>query len=459
MWPTLRAGGGLQQAASVPKLSPPFGSLRLVDVTYEVGQLANEVSRALGRAFPEPIWVKGQIRNLSRPPSGHVYFSLIDVAAAGDVAAAQLPVTLFASDKDRINQALVGAGAGRMDDGVEVRIHGKVQHFASRGVVQLRMTGIDTDFTLGRLAAARAALLRRLRSAGHLERNRALPMPVLPLAVGLVTSVGSAAHADFVETLRTSGWAFRILEVDTRVQGPEAPQSIVASIEALQGRVEVIAVVRGGGSALDLAAFDTEAVAVAIATCAVPVVTGIGHEVDSPVAGEVASFAAKTPTAAAHYLIDRVGEAAQRLEAMALSLETRARRALHAAGVALDHRARSAAGTSRLLLRAAGSHLESGSTRLISAAHLTLTRRADMVTGLDVRLAPAAQRSVAETARRLDGLESRVASLDPRRLLARGWSVTRDVDGNVVRQVPGAGTQLHTTVEEGEITSRVEESQ
>ncbi len=430
-----------------------------MDITYEVGELAAEIGRALGRAFPDEIWVKGQIRNLSRAQSGHVYFALIDAAAAGDSAAAQLPVTLFASDKDAINLALVRAGAGRMDDGVEVRIRGRLQHFPTRGIVQLRMTWIDTDFTLGRLAAARAALLRRLKAAGHMERNRALPMPLLPLSVGLVTSLGSAAHGDFMETLRGSGWAFRVLEVDTRVQGIDAPESIVRSILALQDRVDVIAIVRGGGSALDLAAFDAESVAVAIATSEVPVITGIGHEVDSPVAGEVAQVAAKTPTAAAQFLVDRVADAARRLEATAVAVGRLAERGLRTAIRSLDRRAAATAGAARLQMRAARRLLDRSSNRVAGASRLTVIRRREVLDAAAGRLIPAARRVTVAADGRMDGVAARVAAVDPHRLLARGWSVTRDGRGRVVRSpaaVP-AGSELRTTVETGEIVSRVEE--
>jgi exodeoxyribonuclease VII large subunit len=428
-------------------------------VTYEVGELAAAVATVLTRAFPDEIWVKGQIRNLSRAQSGHVDFSLIDAAASGDAAAAQLPVTLFNSDKEAVNQALIRAGAGRMDDGVEVRIRGQLQHFSVRGTVQLRMTWIDTDFTLGRLAAARAALLRRLKTAGHLERNRSLALPVLPLSVGLVTSLGSAAHADFMETLRASGWAFRVVEVDTRVQGAAAPESIVSSIMALQDRVDVIAVVRGGGSALDLAAFDDESVAIAIATSVLPVIAGIGHEVDSPVAGEVAHLAAKTPTAAAQFLVDRVGAAATELDRAAGELQSAARRALRHSGVALDRRAATVASVAGLQLRAARHAVDRSGSRLAAVSQLTLGRRKTRLSRISSGIEPTAQRSITGARRRLDDAAARVGSLDPARLLARGWSVTRDVSGNVVKNpaaVP-AGSELRTTVQGGEIRSRVEE--
>ena len=429
-----------------------------MDVTYGVGELAAAIGRAVGRAFPDEIWVRGQIRNLSRASSGHVYFSLVDTAAVEDRAAAQLPVTLFESDKDAVNRALIRAGAGRMDDGVEVRIRGHVQHFPSRGTVQLRMTWIDSDFTLGKLAAARAALIRRLRESGHLERNARLQMPVLPLRVGVATSLGSAAHADFLKTLRDSRWAFTVVEVDTRVQGADAPHSIVASLAALEGSVDVIALVRGGGSALDLAAFDAESVAIAIATSSHPVITGIGHEVDEPVAGEVAHFAAKTPTAAAQFLVDRVGEAARRVDDRSRRVAHGAQRSLERAGERLGHLAGSAARSSRLVLRAADVHIDRLSARVGSASRLTMARADAAIVRSQTRLVAASDRSLEQGSRRIDSVAARVAAVDPARLLARGWSVTRTADGAVVRTAQGLepGERISTTVAGGQIASRVE---
>ncbi len=124
----------------------------------------------------------------------------------------QLPVVLFAGDKEAVNRALMRVSAGRMVDGMQVRIRGMVGHQPGRGVVQLRMRWIDTDYTLGRLAAERRAVLEGLAAAGLLDRQGSLPLPVAPERIGLVTSVGSAAHADFLDELRRSGFGFVVLE-------------------------------------------------------------------------------------------------------------------------------------------------------------------------------------------------------------------------------------------------------
>ena len=186
----------------------------------------------MSRAFPDEIWVQGEIRDLSRASSGHVYFTLVDTEPE-ESPAAVLPVTLFESDKAVVNRILSRSGAVRMTDGVEVRIRGRLSHYAARGTVQLRMTWIDTDFTLGRLAAERARLIASLTNRGLLERNRSLPIPLVPLRIGLVTSVGSAAHADFVDELERSGFAWKVRLFDARVQGADAVADVVRGLTTL----------------------------------------------------------------------------------------------------------------------------------------------------------------------------------------------------------------------------------
>src|SRR5260221_7442665 len=185
---------------------------------------------AIQRAFPSEVWIRGEVRDLSRPPSGHVYFDL-----CGD--GCSIPVTLWAGDRSVVNAVLRRAGgAVRMTDGTEIRIRAQVSWWAERGRVALRMLSIDTAFTLGRLAEARELLVQRLRAEGllHLQQRHALPL--VPLRVGLITSAGSAAEADFVHTLETSGRAFAVTRADARVQGLEATASLLAALAGLEAR-------------------------------------------------------------------------------------------------------------------------------------------------------------------------------------------------------------------------------
>ncbi len=191
--------------------------------TLTVGELAARIARLTATAFPGDLWVEGQIRNLNRSANGHVYFQLAEPTAAGEQPRAQLAVTLLAPERQHVNEQLKRAGgAVRMDDGIEVRIQGRLRWYAPRGTLQLRMHGIDPTFTLGRLQADRDRILAALAAEGLLDANGRLPvLAAVPLRIGLVTSVGSAAHADVVSELTASGIAFAVRTVDARTQGAD----------------------------------------------------------------------------------------------------------------------------------------------------------------------------------------------------------------------------------------------
>src|SRR5262245_124936 len=216
--------------------------LFIEEPTMSVADLSVSIGAALSRAFPEEAWVRGEVANLNRPPSGHVYFDLV-----GDGCA--LNVTLWASDKQVVNAVLRRAGgAVRMTDGTEVRIRVRVSWYAERGRVSLRMLSIDTAYTLGRLAEAREVLLRTLQSEGLLRRQTNLTLPQVPLRVGVITSDGSAAAHDFLRTLEGSGHAWKITVLDTRVQGATAERSILHSIDVAcrsTPAFDAVCVVRG----------------------------------------------------------------------------------------------------------------------------------------------------------------------------------------------------------------------
>ncbi len=448
--------------------------------TYTVAELAKVVARAIGSALPDEIWVQGEIRDLSRASSGHVYFTLQD-SDPGEALPAVLPVTLFASDKVAVNRVLQRSGAVRMTDGIEVRIRGQVSHYAARGTVQLRMTWIDTDFTLGKLAAERDRLVKSLSARGLLEKNREIPLAPVPLSVGLITSAGSAAAADFTHELDRSGYAWDLLPFDARVQGVDAVADIVRGLTTLaEGGADAIALVRGGGAQTDLAAFDGEEIAVAIAGCPVPVLTGIGHEIDVSVADLVArSF--KTPTACAAALVARVRQFVDQLDRIAVDLGRLTDARLKASRRDVDHSvarlmrssltatARAEQGLSAMermtvragrdLLRRERERVGSAAGRAARAGSFHVDSAAAVVDRMTATVGAAATRSTESAADHLGELEHRLSLRDPERLLARGWSITRTEEGELVSgpEDVGVGTILRTTVVGGEIPSVVTE--
>lgn len=449
--------------------------------TYTVAELARRIGYALEDAFPDDVWVTGEISGLNRSRGGHVYFDLVEPAAEpGQPPLAALPVALFKMNKDVVNRLLKRAGITRMDNGMQVRIRGVVTLYERTGRLQLRMTGIDPTYTLGQLAADRDRVLKLLAAEGLVDRNSRLPLPLVPLDIGLVTSAGSAAYHDFVTELERSGFAWRVHLVDTRVQGHGADVEVELALRCLAARgVSVIALVRGGGSRLDLAAFDTERVARAIATLPVPVLTGVGHEIDRSVADDVAHTAYKTPTACAAGLVARVSaylDAADRtfhavhaaalraldrhdhrLRATAEHCARATRAALAVHSVRVDHLAERLVRDAHHTLDRARSRLDRDQGRLTADAARHLRGAEADIADATTRLRARPARVLASAERRLDALAAQTRALDPARTLARGWSITRTADGRVVRSIADApiGTDIVTTLADGSVHSTI----
>lgn len=420
-----------------------------------VSALAARIASGLSEVFPGEVWVRGEIRDLTRARSGHVYYTLTDDDAS-------LPVVLMSRDRDRVNRLLRrGGGNVRMVDGTEVRIRVKVDFYEPRGQLQLRMRSIDPAFTLGQLALVRAELLGRLKTEGIIGTNATIAMPILPLRIGLVTSAGSAAEADVVDQLMSSPYPFRITVADVRVQGPDAPVQVASAVAGLgRAGVDVVIVARGGGAATDLAAFDTEVVARAIAACQRPVVTGVGHETDSSVADAVAHTAAKTPTAAAQLVIGWVANAQARAENSYSRLVAVATRKLTRDSERLDRDIARLARASATAIRSEQRRIDGVAGRIGPGARRHLTVSMERLDADSIRLHRSSNEVLNRRVATLDLAKARVAAADPDRALARGWSITRNSDGRLVRD-PSAvapGSILHTRTAGGTIISTVNET-
>jgi exodeoxyribonuclease VII large subunit len=375
-----------------------------------VARLIEDINRVLLREFRD-VWVYGEVSKVTNAASGHCYFDLIDDESDDKSV---LSVKLFRG----VRQALATKLREHQIDivsGIKVRIRGTPDVFATNGSFGFKMSDVDPRFTLGDLAAKRQEIVDRLKKDGSYDRNKKTTLPLVPLGIGLVTSKGSAAHADFMKTIEQSGIGFRVSLCDVRVQGDGSAADIASAITWLSSfdDVDLVAVVRGGGSKTDLAAFDDELVARAIATCPKPVFTGIGHEVDTSIADEVAYSWNKTPTACAVAIVDQVAKFMQRVDLAVRRMAT-----------------------------------------LVLAALASSERRVADAVG---RLRTLRTSTLHAATRRIDVLASDLKSHDPVVLMRRGWSITYDKDGRVVSSVKGAkkGSVLVTRLADGSIESTV----
>jgi exodeoxyribonuclease VII large subunit len=428
--------------------------------TFSVADLATAVGDAIRRAFPEQVWVRGEVQNLKRYPSGHTYFSLVEKGTGtGDKVRARLSCVLFRDDRPAVNRALKEVPGAELGNDVEVRIRGRVSVY--QGQLQLVMSAIDPVFTVGGIAANRERVLRALAADGLLDVNRRLELPLVPLRVGLVTSSGSAAYHDFVHELEASGFAFRVATVDVRVQGAAASRRIVWGLRELAARhCDVIVLARGGGSRADLAPFDTELVARCIAEMPVPVITGVGHEVDRSVADEVAHTACKTPTACAQSLVARVRGFVERIDDAAHRVSSLARSRAAMASRQLDEAARRVQRGAPAVIARERARMDRTHGRVHELSRRRTRDASRELADCARRAAELGRRGVATASLRVDGTERAVRALDPRRVLERGYTITRTADGRVVRTPHDAavGDEIVTELAEGRITSRVEGS-
>lgn len=404
----------------------------MTEATLTVVELLDRLDRAVTASAPGPVWVRGEVSGFQRTSRGAAFFRLVDP----EVAEQAIEVGASGRVMRSVEHALDLAGVGALRSGIEVRLLGTVGLRRNRAQVQLSMLQVDPAFTAGRLALDRDEVLRRLAADGSLAANGRLELPLVPLRIGLVTSRGSAAHADFLDHLTRPGYRFSVRTVQAAMQGEGAVSNVVRALRRLGSEgVDVVALVRGGGSKLDLAAFDAEEVGRAVSSMPVPVVTGIGHETDRSVADEAAAVTMKTPTAAAEWIVARVADYAGKIDTARRLIPEVARSARSRAIARLDH-------TASQLAETRG----------------TLSRQLDHLGYLEKGLIEGSRSAVQRHREHLVAYAEMFAAIGVEPTLKRGFALVTRSDGSVVRsaQELGGGDRVVVRLTDGSVGMVVE---
>ena len=381
----------------------------------EVGQFYEMITSHLESAFGrrQPRWVRGEIAKVFE--KGHLYVDLVDAASASsDAKRPVLNAHCWTSVWAPLKRKLAEDGVA-IKPGIIVNFYGYVDVYAPQGKIGFTVMSIDAEGLMGDVARRRAELISRLDAEGLLVANKRQFLSPVPLIVGLVASPGTEGFNDFTGQLLASGFAFDVRLVTTLVQGEQAAPQIAAAVATLDAQgLDVIALVRGGGSKGDLACFDDERVARAIARAQTPVWTGIGHTGDESVADLVAHTRAITPTKLGEELVSRVSAWDQRfvrVPAQRLSVALEA--VLDEASEFLAERRRTMIFAVRDRLRSEERHLGSVRERLsLQSRHL-----------LDA------------TATSLATTRLLLGAYDPARRLAQGWSILTSASGATVSRL------------------------
>lgn len=413
------------------------------------------------------LWVGGEIAALTRAASGHLYFTLKDTDA-------QVRCTMWRNRAQLL--------PFRLEHGMRVEVRALVTLYEPRGDYQLNIEAIR-HAGVGNLYEAFLRLKAKLESEGLFDAARKRPLPPFPRGIAVVTSAQAAAWQDVIAACARRAAHVPLTLYPSLVQGPGAPAGIAAAIEQAGARAEtdgndILLLVRGGGSLEDLAAFNDELVARAIRACPIPVVVGVGHETDVTIADFAADLRAATPTAAAELATAAFVDLRTRLDRLTAQLARAMQRRIETAAQRLDRAAarlthpRQRLAEARLRLDHLGQRLDAATQRRLALEQARLhalglrlaARRPDTAArharldNLALRLTRAGQGLLQRRQDRLDALAQHLAHLDPRGVLARGYSITRDASGAIVRDASSLspGERIRVELHVGHVDATVD---
>lgn len=391
-----------------------------------VGELTAQIKDVVEAGFPS-VWVSGEISNLARPSSGHIYLTLKDDAA-------QLKACMWRGNAQRVRFDL--------HDGLEVICHGHIEVYSPRGQYQLIIHSLEPR-GMGALELALRQLREKLAREGLFDPARKRPLPAFVRQIAVVTSPTGAAIRDFLQVLGRRWRGADVLILPTRVQGEGAATEIAAAIETanrLAWPIDCLVVTRGGGSLEDLWSFNEEPVVRAIAASKIPVISAIGHEIDVTLSDLAADVRALTPSEAA----ELVAPASEELTAGLRQMEKRMTLAL-----------RSQATTARANLERISRH------RAFRRPYEKIFDLSQSLDELETRSKRALAQRMKLSRRQLDTLSARLDALNPLAVLKRGYSITERADGHLVRSAAELqpGEEIRTRFAQGTAKSRVEEVQ
>jgi exodeoxyribonuclease VII large subunit len=414
---------------------------------FTVGELTRQIRGALETRFGA-VWVQGEISNYKLHPSGHQYFTLKDQRS-------QISCIIWRDTMAPLRQALA--------DGAQVQVYGTVTVFEARGQYQLSIQIIQPR-GLGVLQAKFEALKRKLEAEGLFTPERKRPLPKFPRRIAIVTSPSGAAIRDILNVLRRRAPWLSILINPVRVQGTGAAQEIAVAIRELAtpnesfAPVDLIVVTRGGGSLEDLWEFNEEIVARTIATVEVPVVSAVGHEIDFTICDFVADLRAPTPSAAAELIVPDIGDLRRRVEILARGVTRELLQRLRDGQQRLDH-------IRETLRRCLGHKIDNCKRGLIHLARTLAARsparelamRRNRFVDLRRRFAELPARLLENARHRFREAEAVLRVLGPDATLRRGYSITTDDCGKLIRTVAAVRPKkkIKTRLADGEFGSEV----
>jgi exodeoxyribonuclease VII large subunit len=452
------------------------------DKIYTLSKVAESIRHTLANRYGSTFWVKAEMNKLNYySHSGHCYPELVE--KVGGKVVAQMKSTLWQADYQRINKKFLEVLKEPVRDGIKILFQAKVTFDAIHGL-SLHISDIDPSYTLGDLELEKKETIERLKKEGLFERNRQLPMPLLPQRIALISVETSKGYADFLEVLKTnpSGYRFFHMLFPALLQGEKAIDSIMAQLRVIRKVIhhfDVVCIIRGGGGDVGLSCYNNYHLAREVANFPIPVLTGIGHATNETVTEMVSYRNGITPTRVAEDLIRQFNLFAQPVDQARQIILSAAGNIISDTNKQLQFEGRLFRKSTESLISRNSQLVMNNRQKIITAAqyyimqqHRNIGFQGTMagkstrvmilsdhqkIDNLAKLLSKDCMNMLSKQEERVKRLESDTYNMSPQRVLQRGYSISM-TEGRLVRSIEEIkpGEELHTLLADGEIKSRIE---
>ncbi len=453
---------------------------------FSLSEVLNAVSRTIQRNLAGPYWTCAEIAEISY--RGHCYLTLAETDASGRIIA-KCRATIWKNTFDSLSAKFFQQTGLQLCSGMRVQVLA-APNFHSEFGFSLNIVGIEPRYTLGEIALRRQETINRLAQEGIIENNKKLRLSIVPQRIAVISSASAAGYQDFINQLTNNplGYKFYTALYPALMQGEKSPQSVIEALLQIKNDVEThgrasqnkhacqngrasqnkhacqdgaifdaVVIIRGGGSEMDLKAFDDYAVAREVALFPLPVLAGIGHTKDTSVVDIVANMELKTPTAVADYLIHAIDSAwknvedcSQRLFAYAATTLDKEKQTLTQITEFLSAKAKTATDIEKQKIDSSAYRLQISAKRLANDTLRTITSKQDSIS-------KAVRFSISKKLSIFDLLEQKIKSISPEEAFKRGYSLTLKDGKPISISTLKKGDKIETICSDGRITSTVDE--
>jgi exodeoxyribonuclease VII large subunit len=444
------------------------------------------IKDSLYMALPDHYWVVAEISEIKENNAGHCYLELIEKHPDEKNVRARVKAIIWSNRYRFLNSFFQNITGEALSEGMKILVKTKVEYHELYGL-SLIISDIDPSYTIGEMALKRQMVIKRLEYEGVLSMNKEIEFPIIPQRIAVISSGSAAGYSDFINHLKENnhGYVFYAALFETVMQGIETEQSVISALDRIAGfpdLFDVVVIIRGGGSQIDLSWFDSYNIAYHVTQFPLPVITGIGHEKDFSVTDMVSFQSLKTPTAVADFLIERtegaeinlndmssdiiehslaiIEENRTRLETFRINLIPVARLMISRQKEKLSKRIIELINTGKELILRSGVIPANQKSKLISSAGSFIPGKSSVIERMRMDLISSVLNILGKIKVRADSVENTLNILNPENVLKRGFTITT-MNGKIIKSSKQINREdiIETHFSDGGVKSKVMERQ